>query len=295
MPVIETVGLTKYYGKTKGIENVNLQVQEGEIFGFIGPNGAGKSTTIRTLLNFIFPTAGEARVLGLDVVRQSREIRAQVGYLAGEAGYYDDMKVKDLLAYAARFYKQDCASRIRELVDIFDLDVMKPVHSLSLGNKKKVGIVLSLLHQPQLLILDEPTSGLDPLMQMRFFEVLQEENSRGTTIFFSSHVLSEVQRLCHRVAIIKDGQILKIEEMEQLRSNQFRKVRIAIDSDEFNGNAIPGVIHAARENGIWHLLFKGDINQLLRFLSEYKLVDLWLEEPTLEEIFLHYYEKEGAE
>lgn len=295
MPVIETVGLTKYYGKTKGIENVNLQVQEGEIFGFIGPNGAGKSTAIRTLLNFIFPTSGEARVLGLDVVRRSREIRAQIGYLAGEVGYYDDLKVGELLNYSSRFYNQDCSLRMRELVDIFDLDVNKPVHSLSLGNKKKVGIVLSLLHQPRLLILDEPTSGLDPLMQKRFFEVLREENRKGSTIFFSSHVLSEVQRLCHRVAIIKDGQILKIEEMDQLRSNQFRKLRIALGLEEFNGRDIPGVIHSSWENGIWHLLYKGDINQLVRFLSRYELVDLWLEEPALEEIFLHYYEKEGAE
>lgn len=292
MGIIETVNLSKYYGKARGIEKVSLRVEEGEIFGFIGPNGAGKSTTIRTLLNYIFPSAGSASIFGLDIVKHSREIRAQVGYLPGEVDYYDDMKAGELLAYAASFYRLDCTDRIRELLDIFDLDPAKPVYSLSLGNKKKLGIIQSLLHRPRLLILDEPTSGLDPLMQKRFYEVLREENKNGTTIFFSSHVLSEVQRLCTRVAIIREGEILKIEEMEQLRSNRFRRVRVALGAGEQNLQ-IPGVIHGAQENGIWELLYKGDINELIRALTEYRLENLWLEEPTLEEVFMHYYEKEG--
>lgn len=290
MAIIETRDLTKYYGKAKGIENVNLEVKEGEVFGFIGPNGAGKSTTIRTLLNFIFPTSGSAKVFGLDVVRDSREIRRQVGYLPGEVDYYDDMKAGELLAYSAKFYGGDCKGRIQELVDIFELDTEKKIHSLSLGNKKKVGIIQCLLHQPRLLILDEPTSGLDPLMQRRFFDILEQENKAGTTIFFSSHVLSEVQRLCHRVAIIKEGQILKVEEMTELRSNQFRNVRIATEQDiELD---ISGIIHSSRENGNLHLLFNGDINELIAGLAQHKLHNLWLEEPTLEEVFMHYYEKE---
>jgi len=295
MAIIETFALSKNYGKARGIENVSMQVEEGEIFGFIGPNGAGKSTTIRTLLNLIFPTSGSAKVFGLDVVKDSKEIRRQVGYLPGEVDYYDDMTAGNLLSYSAKFYNVESATRISELLETFDLDPGRRIHALSLGNKKKVGIIQCLLHQPRLLILDEPTSGLDPLMQRRFFEVLKEENKRGTTIFFSSHVLSEVQRLCNRVAIIKDGQILKTEEMDQLRGRQFRKVRIALRDENIEKLDIPGVIHASRDNGTWHLLFSGDVNHLVSNLANYDLQNLWLEEPSLEEIFLHYYEKEGVE
>lgn len=292
MAIIETVNLTKYYGKTRGVENINLAVNEGEIFGFIGPNGAGKSTTIRTLLNFLFPTSGSATIFGQDVVRHSREIRAQVGYLPGEVDYYDDMTARELLAYSARFYDKDCAAKTKELIEIFELDHNKNIHSLSLGNKKKVGIIQCLLHKPRLLILDEPTSGLDPLMQKRFFDILREENKQGTTIFFSSHVLSEVERLCHRVAIIKNGEILKVEEIDQLRSSQFLKVRITLPDSSPQVIQIPGVVHSSQENGGWDLLFNGDINALVRSLAKYKLRSLHMEEPTLEEVFMHYYEKE---
>lgn len=292
MAIIETVNLTKYYGKARGVENINLKVNEGEIFGFIGPNGAGKSTTIRTLLNFIFPTSGSATIFGLDVIKGTRDIRAQVGYLPGEVDYYDDMSAGELLAYSAQFYYKDCSARTKELIEAFDLDPEKKIHSLSLGNKKKVGIIQCLLHKPRLLILDEPTSGLDPLMQKRFFDILREENKQGTTIFFSSHVLSEVERLCHRVAIIKKGGILKVEEIDQLRSSQFLKVRITLADSTLKEIDIPGVIHSAHDNGSWHLLFNGDINQLVRRLAKYELRSLHLEEPALEEVFMHYYEKE---
>ncbi len=292
MSIIETVNLTKYYSKARGVENVNLEVKEGEIFGFIGPNGAGKSTTIRTLLNFIFPTSGSATIFGRDIVRNSREIRAQVGYLPGEVGYYDDMKAGELLAYSAKFYNKDCSPRTKELIELFDLDPEKKIHSLSLGNKKKVGIIQCLLHEPRLLILDEPTSGLDPLMQKRFFDVLREENKKGVSIFFSSHVLSEVERLCHRVAIIKNGQILKIEEMDQLRGSQFLKVRITLNHPETAQVDVPGIIHSTQDNGTWHFLFNGDINQLVQRLAQMDLRHLHLGEPALEEVFMHYYEKE---
>jgi ABC-2 type transport system ATP-binding protein len=295
LAIIKTVNLTKYYGKIRGIENVNLEVREGEIFGFIGPNGAGKSTTIRTLLNFIFPTSGSATIFGKDIVRDSREIRAQVGYLPGEVDYYEEMKAGELLAYSASFYKKDCSKRIRELLQLFDLDPEKKIHSLSLGNKKKVGIIQCLLHEPRLLILDEPTSGLDPLMQKHFFDVLREENEKGVTIFFSSHVLSEVERLCHRVAIIKNGQILKLEEMDQLRGSQFLKVSLALKAPEAARPEVPGIIHSTRENGTWRLLFNGDINQLVQKLAQYDLLSLHLEEPPLEEVFMHYYEKEESQ
>lgn len=294
MPIIETVGLTKSYGKARGIIDVNLRVEAGEIFGFIGPNGAGKSTTIRTLLNFIFPTSGSAKVFGLDVVQDSVRIKQQVGYLPAEVGYYDDMKVEDLFRYAASFYADDHLPHARELANVFELDIDREIHALSLGNRKKVGIVLALFHRPQLLIFDEPTSGLDPLMQRRFFEVLEQVNAHGTTIFFSSHVLSEVQRLCDRVAIIKEGRILQTENIDDLRHNYFRNVRVEFKSESQQSIDLPGILHSHNENGTWHFLYNGDINQLLTVLSQQELNNLWLEEPTLEEIFLHYYEKGEA-
>lgn len=291
MNAIETKALTKYYGKSRGIVDVDLTVKEGDIFGFIGPNGSGKSTMIRTLLNFIFPTSGTAKVLGLDAIKDTKKIKGQVGYLPGEVDYYDDMSAGELLHYSGRFYKKDYTKNLQELVELFDLDTNKNIHSLSLGNKKKVAIIQALLHEPKLLILDEPTGGLDPLMQKRFFTRLQEENKKGTTIFFSSHVLSEVQRLCHRVAIIKEGRILKVEDMEVLRNNQFRNVRINF-AETVPRLDIPGILNYHQEEHTLHLFFKGDVNELVRELGRHQLNGLWLEEPALEEVFMHYYEKE---
>ncbi|MCR3922575.1 MAG: ABC transporter ATP-binding protein [Firmicutes bacterium] len=291
MNAIETKALTKYYGKSRGIMDVDLTVKEGEIFGFIGPNGAGKSTMIRILLNFIFPTSGWAKVLGMDAIKNTELIKRQVGYLPGEVDYYDDMSAGELLHYSGRFYKKDYTKNLQELIELFELDIKKNIHSLSLGNKKKVAIIQALLHEPKLLILDEPTGGLDPLMQQRFFTRLQEENKKGTTIFFSSHVLSEVQKLCHRVAIIKEGRIIKVEDMEALRNNQFRNVRINFAETVPKLN-IPGIISSRQENHTLHMFFNGDVNELVRALGQHQLNGLWLEEPTLEDVFLHYYEKE---
>lgn len=301
MAVIEIEHLRKYYGKSRGIEDVTLRVEEGEIFGFIGPNGAGKSTTIRTLLNYIFPTSGQARIFGLDVVADSAKIRADVGYLPGEVGYYDDMSAEVLLQYSASFYPggyRQHRARIDELFDLFELDRRRKILALSMGNKKKVGLLQALLHRPRLLILDEPTSGLDPLMQSRVFEVLAEENRRGVTIFFSSHVLGEVQRFCHRVAIIKEGRILEVEEVEKLRRGLFQKVRIVFRREgeaEAQARALdlPGVIHRTVSGRTADILFNGDVNDLVRRLAAHDLESLYLEEPPLEEVFLHYYEREG--
>ncbi len=294
MIAIETFGLTKYYGRARGIIDLNLQVEEGEIFGFVGPNGAGKSTTIRTLLNFIFPSSGGARIFGLDVCRDSVRIRKEVGYLGGETGYYDDLTVEGLLRYTAAFYGGGADARIKELTAIFEIEPEKKIYSLSLGNKKKVGLIQALLHRPRLLILDEPTGGLDPLMQRRLFELLREENRRGTTIFFSSHILSEVQRLCHRVAIIKEGRVISVEEIDRLRRGRFANVRITFQDGSVPRLELPGIAHQQEENGSLHLLFNGDVNELLRLLARYQIDELWMEEPSLEEIFMHYYEKEGA-
>lgn len=296
MPAIETVSLRKYYGKSRGIEDVSLQVQQGEIFGFIGPNGAGKSTTIRILLNLIFPTSGQARVLGLDAVKDTVAIRRQVGYLPAEVGYYDDMAVRSLLDYSASFYELDrsmALRRIGDLSDAFELNLRPAARTLSAGNRRKVGIVLALLHQPKLLILDEPTISLDPLMQARLFEVLAQENGRGTTVFFSSHVLSEVQRFCHRVAIIKDGRLIKVEDVQTLRSGEFQKVKVEFAGTAPATLALPGIIHQRQTELSLEMLYKGDVNPLVRLLAQHELVHLSVEEPDLEEVFMHYYQPRG--
>lgn len=293
MNIIEVSNLTKYYGKSRGITGVDLQVKQGEIFGFIGPNGAGKSTTIRTLLAFIYPTSGSARIFDMDCFRDSARIKKDVGYLPSEVSYYDDMKVKDLLNYSAKFYDKDCSNRIAELSGIFELDMNKRIDALSFGNKKKVAIIQALLHEPKLLILDEPTGGLDPLMQNKFFDILREENKKGTTIFFSSHILSEVQKLCDRVAIIKEGCILKVEEIEKLRSNKYKKIKVEFRNGGSLGDLnLPSIMDVKVKNKQVEFLYGGQINEIVRKLSQREIENLWIEEPSLEEVFMHYYEKE---
>jgi ABC-2 type transport system ATP-binding protein len=294
MNVIEIKNLTKTYGKARGISDISFSVEEGEIFGFIGPNGAGKSTTIRTLLSLIYPTSGSATIFGKDSVQFAPVIKKEIGYLPSEVFYYDNMKVKDLLNYSASFYKKDCRKRIKELAEIMDLDLNKKIDDLSLGNKKKVGIVQGLLHEPKLIILDEPTSGLDPLMQQKFFELLEEENRKGATILFSSHILTEVQRLCNRVAIIKEGKIVTVEKISTLKENTYKKFKVetksALDQNYFN---LEGVNKLEVKANLTSFLFKGNINEVMRKIADIEISNLWIEEPDLEEIFMHYYEKEA--
>ena len=293
MNVIEIRNLTKSYGKARGIIDVSFDVAEGEIFGFIGPNGAGKSTTIRTLLSLIRPTSGSATIFGKDCVKFAPEIAQNIGYLPSEVFYYDKMRVIDLLKYSASFYKKDCNKRIKELAEYMDLDLKRRIDDLSYGNKKKVGILQGLIHEPKLIILDEPTSGLDPLMQQKFFELLRQENQKGATILLSSHVLDEVQRLCSRVAIIKEGRIIKLENMNELTRDNYKKIAVTVDPAVDARFALDGVTNVERKDGTVSFYFKGDINVVLKVLSEMHIRNLLVEEPTLEEIFLHYYTKEG--
>ncbi len=295
MNIIETKKLTKYYGKTLGIADVDLEVKEGEIFGFIGPNGAGKSTTIRTLLGLIHPTSGGAAIFGLDITKYSPKIKEDIGYLPSEVFYYDDMKVIDLLKYSGSFYKKDkkaIETRIRELAEYLDLDLNKKIDDLSYGNKKKVGIVQGLLHQPKLIILDEPTGGLDPLMQQRFFDLLREENKKGVTILFSSHILGEVQKLCDRVAIIKNGKIIKIEKISDLAKNTHKRFKIEtaapIGGKMFAG--LKGISDLVTTSNSASFLFRGDINDVMKIAVRLNLTNMLIEEPDLEEIFMHYYQ-----
>jgi len=290
MNAIEFNNLTKYYGKSRGIIDVTFNVKEGEIFGFIGPNGAGKSTTIRTMLSLIYPTSGSVTIFGKDAIEFGPEIRKEIGYLPSEIFYYDKMKVIDLLNYSASFYDKDCSKRIQELSEIMELDLNRKIQDLSYGNKKKVGIVQGLLHSPKLLILDEPTSGLDPLMQQKFFNLISEENKKGATVLFSSHILGEVQQLCDRVAIIKDGRIVSVQDVKALAHDNYKKFRITgenLNSGKFDFEGITNLVESDTKVKFF---FKGDINKVVNVISKLKLDDIVIEEPTLEEIFMHYYE-----
>jgi ABC-2 type transport system ATP-binding protein len=290
MSIIEVSHLTKFYGKSRGIVDVSFNVEEGEIFGFIGPNGAGKSTTIRLLLSLIHPTKGEGKVFGLDVTKHGPEIRRSIGYLPSEVFYYEGMKVIDLLKYSASFYDGDFTERMKYLSDLMELEMNRRISDLSFGNKKKVGIVQGLLHNPKLLLLDEPTSGLDPLMQRKFFDLIREENKRGVTIFFSSHILGEVQRLCNRVGIIREGSMVEISDIRTLQQNNYKKISVTADDLTPEFFDIAGVTNIKMENGSVNFFFKGDINSMVEKVSSLELKDVIIEEPTLEEIFMHYYE-----
>jgi ABC-2 type transport system ATP-binding protein len=288
--IIEASHLTKYYGKARGIVDVSFSVDEGEIFGFIGPNGAGKSTTIRLFCSLIYPTGGTAEIFGKDAIKYGPEIRRKIGYLPSEVFYYDRMKVIDLLKYSASFYEGDCTERIHELADIMELDLKRVIDDLSYGNKKKVGIVQGLLHQPKVIFLDEPTAGLDPLIQRKFINLMREENKKGATIFFSSHILSVVQRICSRVAIIREGKIVEIQDIKTLQKENYKKIRIIADDIDEKQFDIEGVTNLEKSNRTLSLFYKGDINVITKMISSQTVSDVSIEEPTLEEIFMHYYE-----
>ena len=290
MSVIEVSHLTKYYGKARGIVDVSFNVEEGEIFGFIGPNGAGKSTTIRLLLSLIYPTSGSAKIFGKDAIANGPEIRKKIGYLPSEVFYYERMKVIDLLKYSASFFDCDCDQRMHELADYMELELSRRIDDLSYGNKKKVGIVQGLLHSPKLLLLDEPTSGLDPLMQRKFFDLIRKENAAGVTVFFSSHILGEVQRLCSRVGIIRAGKMVEVSDIRSLQQTNYKKIAATAEGLDASNFEIPGVTKLEQTNGMVRFFYKGDINIITRKLSTLDLSDVTIEEPTLEEIFMHYYE-----
>ena len=297
MNAIETNKLTKSYGKSRGIKDLMLTVEEGDFFGFIGPNGAGKSTTIRTLLGLIKPTGGSAKVLGLDILTEKDKILKEVGYLPSEINFYSCMKVKDVIKYSADLRKAKCKDKATELAERLGLDMSRKVDELSLGNRKKVGIVCAVQHSPKLLILDEPTSGLDPLMQREFFNILTEENERGATIFFSSHILSEVQNYCHTAAFIKDGKIIMSDAVDKIEETGAKKVSVIGGKSGLEsilkGNDIKKFISDLKldeEKGSADFLYNGKMPMLLDMLRSVEPKDLTITEPSLEEIFMNYYE-----
>ena len=284
--------LTKHYGKHRGINNLSFSVNQGEFFGFIGPNGAGKSTTIRTLMGLIRPTGGSASIFDLDCHSKASVIARDVGYLPSENSYYENMKVRELLQYTADLYGMDCKTKMKELADRLNLDLSRKIADLSLGNKKKVGIVSAIMTSPKLIIMDEPTSGLDPLIQQAFYDILKEENSRGATVFFSSHVLSEVQKLCDRVAILKEGQLIGIQSIKEVRESGYKKVSLsakeAIPRDFFDLSGIANYAETADKTSV-SFMYNGNITAIIDKLHLLHLDDVLLEEPSLEEIFMHYY------
>ncbi|QYR21180.1 ABC transporter ATP-binding protein [Paenibacillus sp. sptzw28] len=288
--IIDIRHLTKTYDKSRGITDLTFSILEGEVFGFIGPNGAGKSTTIRTLLGLIYPSSGSAAIYGKDVVKHSREIRQSIGYLPSEVHYYDDMTVADLLSYSAAFHKYNGKRRMVELAQRLDLDLSRKIEDLSFGNRKKVGIVQALLHEPRLLILDEPTGGLDPLMQHAFFELLAEERNKGATIFFSSHILSEVQKMCDRVAIIKEGRLIKVETVDNLIRNNLKNITLTLDQPHTLELQFEGIIRQEVQGSDLKLMYSGDMRTLINRIADLPFRDIRIEEPALDEIFMHYYQ-----
>lgn len=269
--VLELIDFVKYYGKSRGTDGVNFDVRPGEIFGFIGPNGAGKSTTIRAIMGSLFATSGTVKVFGMNAGKQSKEIRKLVGYVPAEVEYYKYMRVKDVLDYANSFLKKSSLEEIEELAKELDLDMNKRVYELSLGNKKKVAIMQAIIRKPKLLILDEGASGLDPLIQIKLFNILEKMKNGGTAILLSSHNLAEVEKYCDRVGIIKDGKIVKIEDVNREKINKIKTVR---------------VVTAEGEKVYKH---EGDINELVKDLSKQKLIDLEIKMESLEEDFMSWY------
>lgn len=291
MNAIEIKNLTKVYGKNRGIQDINISVKEGEIYGFIGPNGAGKSTTIKTLLNFIYSTSGEALIFGMDSVKESEKIKEYIGYVPSEVRYYDDVKVKDIIKYAQSFYPKSNKEYVDRICNELELDMNKKMGELSLGNKKKVAIAQSLINNPKLLILDEPTNGLDPLMQKKLFNILIEEKEKGNTVFLSSHNLVEVQNLCDRVCVIKEGKIVDIIEIEKSKTEL--KLKVTLSSSDITDDIVLNLSDKILDkNGkLYTFIYSKNIDSLVKELANYKIDELLIEKENLEDAFLNYYEK----
>ena len=291
MNAIQTEGLTKFYGRSRGIIDLDLEVREGEFYGFIGPNGAGKSTTIRILMGLIHRTRGSAWILGRDISREKEQILSEIGYLPSEAVFYPDMRGRDLIRLSADLHRKDCRKASLELCERLQLDPSRRISELSFGNRKKLAVVCALQHDPRLCILDEPTGGLDPLMQKEFFEILKERNEKGMTVFLSSHILSEVQRFCSRAGVIREGRIIASGSVEELARTNAKRVSVR---GSFDASGLPDVRDLQISDDTVSFLYSGDINLLLSHLGRHPVMDLTISEPDLEEVFLHYY-TEGDE
>jgi ABC-2 type transport system ATP-binding protein len=294
--VIATDSLTKRYGAARGIDDVSMNIEPGEVFGFLGPNGAGKTTTIRTLLDLLHPTSGTARIFGLDSRRASRAIRARVGNLPGDFTCDPRLSGRELLAFCAAVRGLSGLGAASVLAQRFEADLDRPAGELSRGNRQKIGVIQALFHTPELLILDEPTTGLDPLMQEEFLAVIAEHRERGGTVFLSSHDLDEVQRACDRVAIIRTGRLVAVEHVANLRGRSYRRVAIefatAVDPDDFAH--IPGISGIRADGRTLSFRAQSDLDAVVKAAARHTVVDMEITEPTLEEIFLTFYEGEAG-
>ena len=290
MNIINTENLTKKYGRSRGIEELTLNVEEGDVYGFIGPNGSGKSTTIRTLLGFISPTKGKAEIFGKDIIKYRYDNLSNIGYIPSEVMFYKGMKVKNIIKLSADLRGGNFEIEANKLCERFQLDVNRKVDELSFGNKKKVSIICAFQHKPKLYILDEPTSGLDPLMQKEFFSLIRERNNEGATVFLSSHVLSEIQSHCSKAGIIREGRLIKDDTVENLSKTQAKRITLfGVKDIEY----IDGIADIHRDINSINFLFGGDINSLLNYLSKLEINDITITEPSLEEVFLHFYAEGG--
>ena len=291
--VIETSGLTKYYGNAPGIIDLDLEVRQGEVFGFIGPNGAGKSTTIRTLLNFLFPSSGSGSILGLDIIKDSLEIRRRTGYLPGDLSMYDSMTAREFLIYFANLRKCDCTASMASLAERFELDLDRKIKDYSTGNRQKVGVVNAFMHEPELLILDEPTAGLDPLMQQEFQELVNEVRTAGCTVFLSSHILPEVDRVADRVGIVRESRLIAVDSVEAFKARAHSTLSIQFSSpvDESMFRHLGGVKDIEVRNGgsVLAVTVSGSLDAVIKEAANHDVVSISTRDSELEEVFLSYY------
>lgn len=295
--VVHTSGLAKSYGRFRGITDVNLEIERGEVFGFLGPNGAGKTTTIRLLLDLLRPTAGQARIFGLDVRNDGVAVRSRIGYLPGELPDVGRERAATLLDFFAEMHGGVPQRRISELAERLNLDLDRKIGGLSKGNRQKVGLVQAFMYTPELLILDEPTSGLDPLVQQTFLNLVREAREAGQTVFMSSHVLDEVQQVADRVGIIKDGRLVTVEPVAALLTHTPRRVQIRfeepVSTAAFSG--LTGVRELSVDGPVLRCVVDGSLDELVRTIARFTVVDLLSTEPDLEEIFLRYYSEESTD
>jgi ABC-2 type transport system ATP-binding protein len=294
--VIQTHELTKSYGPDRGIMDVSLTVDSSEIFGFLGPNGAGKTTAIRVLLDLIRPTSGRAEVFGLETIEHSVEIRQRTGYLPGEMSLYENMTGLELLQYFASLRKRVDWALVDQMAARLSCDLTRRIGALSQGNKRKVGLIQAFMHRPELLILDEPTAGLDPLIQHEFLNLISEASQSGQTVFLSSHNLPEVERICHRVGMIRGGRLIAVEEIDDLKQRAVRKLEIrfaeTVPAEPFQH--LPGIHDVTIEGAILTCTLRGPMDPIVKAAAQYKVVDLISEQPNLEEIFMALYSEEEA-
>ena len=288
MTILELINLKKYYGKIRGVEDVSIKLKEGEAYGFIGPNGAGKSTTIRVIMNLINKTSGKVLINGKEIDKNDLKIKEIIGYLPGEINLYEDLKVGEMLDFHESFYEKNIHKRRCELVELLKLEENKKIEDLSLGNKKKIGIVLALMHEPKILILDEPTSGLDPIMQNIFYQLLLEEKKKGTTILYSTHILSEVSKICDRIGIIKDGKIIKEDTVQNIEKNNITYLTIeSSDIEKIKEDLRLKVI--TQNNNKIKFINNLSPNEVINKISKYNIDKLLIEEATIEDLFMEYY------